>query len=103
MFGQSVSIDGQSGTFIEISGQGTVIFTADGLRYNGQWLVLTSLIHLDCCVDCATDGESTPDVGGEDGAMDDATSICEAGSPAEVLGGTTTTRRLIFQATIAVS
>jgi outer membrane lipoprotein-sorting protein len=69
-FGQNVSIDGQSGTYVEAGGSGIVTFTTDDLRYTitGPFSQ-DELISIAESIDCATDG-ATPD--GEDGATGDS-------------------------------
>jgi outer membrane lipoprotein-sorting protein len=68
-FGQNVSIDGQSGTYVEAGGGGIVTFTADDLRYTitGPFSQ-DELISIAESIDCAAGDDEADD---EDGASDD--------------------------------
>jgi hypothetical protein len=66
--GQNVSVDGQSGTFIELGGQGTVTFTANESRYtvSGPFSQDT-LVSIAESIDCGTaDGENGAAAGDTD-------------------------------------
>jgi hypothetical protein len=69
-FGQNVSIDGQSGTYVEAGDGGIVTFTTDDLRYtiSGPFSQ-DELISIAESIDCATDGAPSD---GEDGATGDS-------------------------------
>jgi outer membrane lipoprotein-sorting protein len=69
-FGQNVSIDGQSGTYVEAGDSGIVTFTTDDLRYtiSGPFSQ-DELISIAESIDCATDGAPSD---GEDGATGDS-------------------------------
>jgi outer membrane lipoprotein-sorting protein len=64
--GETISVDGQSGIYIEVRGQGIVTFSDDGLQYTvtGPFSQDT-LVSIAGSIDCADDSDSGTDAGDE--------------------------------------
>lgn len=76
-FGQNVTINGQSGTYIEAGNEGIVSFATDDLRYTitgrfSQDELVTIAESIDCADDGSSDGEdATEDTDAEQGSEPD--------------------------------